>query len=1058
MKIKIIKKGLPKAQFGIGSMYGAFNNVTNKSVNNPPAINYNPKQQAFAKSLMESGNINIGYTGQPESANIQGQPSNQYTWGSTQTPEFQTGSKTQATGNPIYGDVNNLKSLLSKGAGRKELKSAVNNFNQTYGSDMKVPFGYMGQETKNTLNKVGNIAEDVRMGIGVTNALVDTFITNPRINKENKERARMAGMTDSLVMAAPEDRGDWVASGSRRGELRPDQYTVNKGMYTGQFYPQMNMMAYGGSAVEDDLYSELPMNIISNPIPKVGSVQSVLPPFMDKAISEMNYMDAADFIKKQEGFIPKAKWDYAQNSVGYGTKANYPGEEITKEEAQKRLSQELAPVVENIKKRLRVPVTSGQLIALASLNYNTGSLANRLIEQLNNGADPKLIENRIKTMALTGVGSKKILPGLVRRRQEESELFGRGFQTGGEFNDYNEDDMKTLRIKITASPDLDMMNYGGQNNYGLDLGQRNVYSDMIENPYDQVGDTLGPVDREDANIEAERGETIVGDFNSDGRLKHMKIAGKPHTQGGTPLNAPEQSFVFSQTKKMSIGGPALKLFGKSENSKSKFTPAQLAKQYDLNKYQAVLDDPNADYISKNTAQRMLNNNTRKLGMLALVQEGKKGFPNGIPDLAKSLMPQQPEFESEGGEEGEMPMGRYGGFLQRMGPGGGPTPRVFTSKEDFEKEKSKGYKQVGDFWEKRTSYEKQKAIPATKGKSYIPNENAWWKGLSPAEKAAHNAKVRNMVKTNPIYTGTPGKAAVMGENIDRISFMEPPTSPINSLTVPENKVVTNQQTDSYGRRPFFNNSLFVTPQRERFYAAPMAAMTPEPTFYDPNRQLAANAEQANITQQYLASMGSPESFMANASGVNAKAFENAANTNAQFQNMNVGVANQFAPMQADIINKMNAYNADRADKLYWNQQQGEKAYRTNQRQYLNEMDKYRQNEYDIKTKTNMLNQTNPYYDLQYGPRGGSIAWKPGVNVADLIKGGRGSASNSGMSYEQYLNEVRALKNSNKDLTDAQISQALKLKYPKTFGATKPDRSLDEVNQGYFMLGGQNVYPF
>jgi len=206
------------------------------------------------------------------------------------------------------------------------------------------------------------------------------------------------------------------------------------------------------------------------------------------------------------------------------------------------------------------------------------------------------------------------------------------------------------------------------------------------------------------------------------------------------------------------------------------------------------------------------------------------------------------------------------------------------------------------------------------------------------------------------------------------------------------------------------------------------------------------------------MGSPESFMANASGVNAKAFENAANTNAQFQNMNVGVANQFAPMQADIINKMNAYNADRADKLYWNQQQGEKAYRTNQRQYLNEMDKYRQNEYDIKTKTNMLNQTNPYYDLQYGPRGGSIAWKPGVNVADLIKGGRGSASNSGMSYEQYLNEVRALKNSNKDLTDAQISQALKLKYPKTFGATKPDRSLDEVNQGYFMLGGQNVYPF
>ena len=1032
MKIKIIKKGsLPKAQFGIGSMYGNFSNVKKPT---PPAINYNSN----IPFMIASGNMQIQSADQPQAANItMGSGANNFAWNSAeqslpsnvQTPNFENFYKTQSIEN--YDIAPNNRKTKSFG---------------------------MGPKTQKTFDKLSNFGDNLQMGVGAANMFLDTFINNPRIDKENRNRARMAGMTDSLMMAAPEDRGDWVASGSRRGELRPDQYTVNKGMYTGQFYPTM---AYGGTAIEDDLSIDAPLlKTLPMPTrgPKMGSVEAVLPSFLKQTVGDINYQDVAEFIKDREGFTPKASWDYAQHSVGYGTKAKYPGERISKDEAEQRLNQELMPIVDTIKTKLKVPVTSGQLIALASINYNTGSLANSLIEALNNGADPEMIAERIKRMALTGKGSSKIIPGLVTRRQKEAEYFTRGFEQGGEYENYNQEDnnMKTYRIRITGSnPDLSKKAYGGQNNYGLDLGQKHVYSDMIDNPYDNVGDTLGPVPREEANIEAERGETIVGDFNGDGRLKHMNIGGKLHSEGspgngGTPLNVPEGSFVFSQTKKMAIGGPALRFFGKSEKSKSKFTPAQLAKQYDLNKYQAIIDDPNADYLAKNTAKRMLENNTRKLGMLAYIQEGKKGFPNGIPDLAKSIMPQEPQEESM--ENEQTPMAKYGGYLQRFDPGG-PTPKVYTNKEEFEKEKSKGYKQVGDYWEKRTQYEKEKAIPGTKGKAYIPNENAWWKSLTPAQKAAHNAKVKQMIKTNPIYTGTPGKAAVMGENIDRISFIEPPTTPV---TPQQQTDVFNQnqdvkpyteQTGSYGRRPFFGTSLFVTPKRESFYAAPMGAVTPEPTFYDPNRQLAANAEQANISQQYLASMGAPQSFMANASAVNAKAFENAANTNAQYQNQNVGVANAFAPMQAEIMNKMNMYNADRADKLYWNQQQGEKEYRNAQRQYLNQMDAYRQNEYDINTKTNMENQTNPYYDLVYRPKGGNIRFKPGVNVTDLIKQGRQQNQQVGLTKDQYLQAVKEIREKYPNSSPSEIQNALELQYPSIFGKKQTSKSITDVNAGY-----------
>jgi hypothetical protein len=80
----------------------------------------------------------------------------------------------------------------------------------------------------------------------------------------------------------------------------------------------------------------------------------------------------------------------------------------------------------------------------------------------------------------------------------------------------------------------------------------------------------------------------------------------------------------------------LKMFGKAEK-KGGYTPAELAKQYDVNKYRKILQDPNTDKVDRRTAELMIQKYTMKLGALALAQESKKGFPQGIPVVAKPYM-------------------------------------------------------------------------------------------------------------------------------------------------------------------------------------------------------------------------------------------------------------------------------------------------------------------------------------------------------------------------------------------------------------------------------------
>jgi len=162
------------------------------------------------------------------------------------------------------------------------------------------------------------------------------------------------------------------------------------------------------------------------------------------------------------------------------------------------------------------------------------------------------------------------------------------------------------------------------------------YNAYIGQPKLRESRYITAVPRDEANLEAEGGETVYGDINGDGMPEHQIIKGPRHAQGGVPLSLPEDTFIFSDTRGMKIKDPELlAMFGKSAGKS--YTPAELAKQYDIQKYRKILEDPETDEIDRKTAELMIKKYVVKLGCLALAQESKKGFPQGIPVVAKPCM-------------------------------------------------------------------------------------------------------------------------------------------------------------------------------------------------------------------------------------------------------------------------------------------------------------------------------------------------------------------------------------------------------------------------------------
>lgn len=171
---------------------------------------------------------------------------------------------------------------------------------------------------------------------------------------------------------------------------------------------------------------------------------------------------------------------------------------------------------------------------------------------------------------------------------------------------------------------------GDQAGYGLVTLPQEYYNNANMNTTrdESVRYSLSSVPRDKANIEAEGGETVLTDLNNDNQFGLYNIRGPRHSKGGVPMYLPEQSFIYSDTDKMRFDQTEMAEYG--IESKSKMTPAQISKKYDLNKYYGAMKDQFADEITARSSELMLKKNMMGLSKLAFGQELKKKFEDGVP--------------------------------------------------------------------------------------------------------------------------------------------------------------------------------------------------------------------------------------------------------------------------------------------------------------------------------------------------------------------------------------------------------------------------------------------
>ena len=193
----------------------------------------------------------------------------------------------------------------------------------------------------------------------------------------------------------------------------------------------------------------------------------------------------------------------------------------------------------------------------------------------------------------------------------------------------------------------------------------------------QITTSVKAVPREDATIEAEKGEYI---FSNAGLYK---IEGKKHYEGGTPLAAKGGEFIFSAHRDMSLDPKLLKEAGlKVSPSKAlaDHVPAKvLERNIDVKEYnrlKTILSNPKSDPVTKKTAQFMLDKMHNKIDVIAKLQEGKK---QPKPVQVEDQYLEQSEVEKDINEQKQY---AYGGLTKYQEAGNVDSTEVKVSDVNF----------------------------------------------------------------------------------------------------------------------------------------------------------------------------------------------------------------------------------------------------------------------------------------------------------------------------------------------------------------------------------------
>lgn len=126
---------------------------------------------------------------------------------------------------------------------------------------------------------------------------------------------------------------------------------------------------------------------------------------------------------------------------------------ITKEQADREIEIEMREVDKQVFPKIKVPVTETQYAALLDTAYNAGAgslnyTSNRrgetfqsILTTLNSGGDTTKVFPKV---AISDAGTGKILPSLIRRRDDASKLFSGGYDYLYAIQQFYQDNKKTI--------------------------------------------------------------------------------------------------------------------------------------------------------------------------------------------------------------------------------------------------------------------------------------------------------------------------------------------------------------------------------------------------------------------------------------------------------------------------------------------------------------------------------------------------------------------------------------------------------------------------------------
>jgi lysozyme len=132
-----------------------------------------------------------------------------------------------------------------------------------------------------------------------------------------------------------------------------------------------------------------------------------------------------DIIKEHEGLMLKAYKDPVGIwTIGYGhTGTAAPGQQISETQANALLMADVQTAQNAVRTMITAPLNQSQFDALVSFTFNLGSgnLQNSTLRKKVNAnpADPTIRTEFMKWVN----GGGRLLPGLVKRRQEEADLY-----------------------------------------------------------------------------------------------------------------------------------------------------------------------------------------------------------------------------------------------------------------------------------------------------------------------------------------------------------------------------------------------------------------------------------------------------------------------------------------------------------------------------------------------------------------------------------------------------------------------------------------------------------